>query len=481
MTTAVIFSLKNLPKTEKTTKMQPNATAALDYVTQNQSAFLEKIFELLRFETVGVDSTKRTEMQRCAAWLVEHFASLGLSAELLGSEEKPLVVARSQPRAGLPTVLIYGHYDVQPAEPLEPWDSPPFEPTITDGKIIARGSTDDKGQLMTHLFAAEAWLKTCGELPVNVVYLLEGQEESGSAILDAFLQEEANLEKLACDVLVVSDCSQLAPGRPAITTGLRGVNCYELTLTGAQNDLHSGSFGGAVTNPGNALSQLLGKVVDAQGRITLPHFYDDVIALTPQEREAFATITEPDDVFFRSAGVTAGNGEAGFSHLERCWARPSFDVNGLTCGYQGEGSKTVLPAVASAKFSFRLVPDQSPEKIEANLRAWLSENCPPGITFSLENQHGSPGMLTSTTSSYYQAAKAAITTGFGVAPEQIRCGGSIPIVSTLVEKLKAPALLLGWGQSDDNTHGPNEYFAIDDFLKGTLSATQLLAELEGCK
>jgi succinyl-diaminopimelate desuccinylase len=372
-------------------------------------------------------------------------------------------------------VLVYGHYDVQPPDPLSEWITPPFEPTQREGNLYARGATDDKGQMFTHVKSAEAWLKTEGKLPVNLKYLIEGEEEIGSEHLAPFIQEHK--DELACDCVVVSDTSQFAPGQPAITYGLKGIAYFELRLQGPKQDLHSGTFGGAVTNPANTLAKMLASLSDAHGRVTIPGFYDDVVPLAAREREQFADLDFSDERFMRQIGVTGVSGENGYTTLERRWARPTYDINGLTSGYQGEGAKTVLPARASAKFSFRLVPNQDPRKIAAALRTKLEGLCPPGIRLELTEFHSAPGVVMSLDSPYMQAAARAIEKGFGRAPVFIREGGSIPVVTTFAQVLDVDTLLLGWGQDDDNTHSPNEKFSLADFHKGIKASAHLWGEL----
>jgi len=446
-----------------------------DYLEANRDAFEADLCDLLRIPSVSADSRHNDDTRKAALWIVSQFESLGFTTELVETAGHPIVFAESPHVAGAPTALVYGHYDVQPPDPLEEWHSPPFEPTVRDGNLYARGATDDKGQMLTHIKSAEAWVKTTGQLPVNVKYIIEGEEEVGSENLEQFIADNAN--RLACDCVVVSDTCQFGPGQPAITYGLRGIAYYELLLSGPSQDLHSGSFGGAVTNPANVLSQLLSAIIDKEGRIQLPGFYDSVEPLTTREREGFQAMAFDEQKFFAQVGVDAATGESGYSTLERKWARPTFDVNGLWSGYQGEGAKTVLPARAGAKFSFRLVPNQTPEQITAVLQPFLEERLPPGITMELKDFHGSPGVLVPLESPYIEAAAAAIEHGFGRAPLFIREGGSIPIITTFSDKLQADTLLLGWGLSDDNTHSPNEKFCLADFHRGTRASAHLWAEL----
>jgi succinyl-diaminopimelate desuccinylase len=445
------------------------------YIQAHRQAFEEDLASLLRIASVSADSRQRAETRRAAEWMAAQFRQLGLATELIETSGHPLVYAESPRVPGKPVVLVYGHYDVQPPEPLDEWITPPFEPTVRDGNIYARGATDDKGQMLTHVKSAQAWMKTVGKLPLQVKFLIEGEEEVGSEHLGPFVKKER--EKLACDCIVISDCAQFARGVPAITYGLRGIAYYELRLRGPRQDLHSGTFGGAVTNPANTLVELLAALKDKDGRVQVPGFYDDVLPLTDDERKQFRALPMTDDQFMTPLGVSGMFGEAGFTSLERRWARPTCDINGLTSGYQGEGAKTVLPAKASAKFSFRLVPNQNPHKIGASLRKLLEARLPPGIEMELVDHHGAPGVVVSLDSPYMRAAAAAIEAGFGRAPVFIREGGSIPIVTTFTQQLGADVLLLGWGLNDDNTHSPNEKFSLDDYHRGTLASAQLWQEL----
>ncbi len=446
-----------------------------NYIQSHRQAFEDNLCALLRIASVSADSRQRAETRRAADWIFAQFKQLGLETELVETAGHPLVYAESPPVPGKPVALVYGHYDVQPPEPLDEWISPPFEPTARGGNIYARGATDDKGQMLTHVKSAEAWIKAVGKLPIQVKFLIEGEEEVGSEHLAPFVKQ--NREKLACDTIVISDCGQFAPGVPAITYGLRGIAYYELRLRGPRQDLHSGTFGGAVTNPAGALVTLLSALKDKDGRIQVPGFYDDVAPLTERERNEFRALPATDAEFMQQVGVTDMWGEADYTSIERRWARPTCDINGLTSGYQGEGAKTVLPAKASAKFSFRLVPKQDPHKIGAALRRFLEERQPPGIQMELIDHHGAPGVVVPLDSPYMRAAAKAIEHGFGREPVYIREGGSIPIVNTFTRELGADALLLGWGQNDDNTHSPNEKFSLDDYHRGTLASAHLWQEL----
>ena len=445
------------------------------YLTENRTRFEDELCDLLKIPSVSPDPAHAGDVRAAGEWMAAHFREIGLETELIETPGPPVVFAQSPKIANAPTVLVYGHYDVQPPDPLDEWDSPPFEPVRRDGNIVARGATDDKGQMLTHVKSAEAWMKTEGRLPVNLKFLVEGEEEVGSEHLDEFIK--ANLEKLECDCVVVSDTSQFAPGVPAITYGLRGIAYYELRLSGPRQDLHSGTFGGGVMNPANALAKILAALVDDDGRIQVPGFYDAVVELTTAEREQFAALPFDEAGFMQQIGVQGLAGEKGFTTLERRWARPTCDINGLWSGYQGEGAKTVLPARAGAKFSFRLVPDQDPAQVTVGLRRMLAEICPTGIQWELLDFHGASGVLVSLDSPYMEAASRAIEKGFGKKPVKIREGGSIPVVSTFKELLGVDTLLLGWGRDDDNTHGPNEKFNLGDFHRGIAASAQLWQEI----
>ncbi len=458
--------------------------AELDgYLNENASRFETELLDWLKMPSVSTDSAFADDVRSAASWLHNRMESMGLTSEIIETCGHPIVYAESPPVAGAPTVLVYGHYDVQPPDPLDEWETPPFEPAIRGRNVFARGATDDKGQLITHVNSTEAWMKTVGSLPVQLKFLIEGEEECGSSGLNEFLAGKYDkngssvTEKLAADIAVISDTSQYGPGMPAITYGLRGICYFELQLSGPSQDLHSGAFGGSVTNPANALAKMLSAIIDDQGKIQVPGFYDNVIPLTELERGQFQELKFDDAAYMNELGVKGLTGEEGYSTLERRWARPTFDINGLTSGYQGEGAKTVLPAKASAKFSFRLVPNQDPAQVAEGLKKLLEDNCPPGIEMNLINMHGATGFVLPLDSPFMQAASQAIEHGFGTKPVFIRSGGSIPVVNSLKELLGIDTLLLGWGQDDDNPHSPNEKFSLDDFQRGIRASASLWEEL----
>ena len=452
-----------------------SAHPVLNKLSTSSDRHVDELVQWLKIPSVSSDTSRRDDVLKAAEWLSDKFRSAGLAVEQLPTAGHPIVYAETPPVAGAPVALVYGHYDVQPAEPLEEWISGPFEPAERAGNLYARGATDDKGQVLTHIQSVCDWLASGEPLPLQVKFLIEGEEEVGSENLDRMLPELR--DRLRCDCVVISDSGQYAEGQPAITYGLRGIATYELTVQGPSQDLHSGSFGGAVMNPAIALCHLLSSIVDSQGRIQLPGFYDHVRPLSDQQRAAWAELPQDDAAFAASLGVDQLFGEAGYTTDERRWARPTFDINGLTSGHQGEGVKTIIPATASAKLSFRLVPDQDPQQVTAALEQHLDRHAPAGVRWTLQPDHGAPGMVTNTSSQFVEAAKRAIDTAFGVAPVLIREGGSIPIVARFQEVLRCDCLLLGWGLSDDNAHSPNEKFRLADYHRGIRASALLWDEI----
>lgn len=446
-----------------------------EYLEANSERFEDELCQLLAIPSVSTDSQWNDDVRRAAEWMHSTFQKIGFTSEIHDTPGHPVVYAESPPVPDAPIALVYGHYDVQPPDPLDEWITPPFEPTRREGNVYARGATDDKGQMLTHVKSAEAWVSSGEPLPLQVKYLIEGEEEIGSPSLDDFIEQHA--DRLACDVVVISDTCQFAPGRPAITYGLRGIVYYELRLSGPKQDLHSGTFGGAVVNPANTIARILAALVDDNGRVQIPGFYDDVQTLSENEREQISSLPFDENRFMEGIGVTALGGESGYTTLERRWTRPTYDVNGIWGGYQAEGAKTVLPARAGAKFSFRLVPDQDPKKISDALKARIEELCPAGIEWELSETHGAPGVVVPLDSPYMTAAVHAIEHGFGNSPVFIREGGSIPVVSTFHDRLGVDTLLLGWGRDDDNTHSPNEKFNLADFHRGIRASARLWQEL----
>jgi acetylornithine deacetylase/succinyl-diaminopimelate desuccinylase-like protein len=439
---------------------------------KHQSVSLLK--EFLSIPSVSTKPGHKPDMQRCAAWVADQCRFAALDVSVMATPGHPIVVAKNKHVAGRPTVLFYGHYDVQPPEPLDQWESPAFEPTIRGGAIFARGAVDDKGQVWAHLEALLAW-QAHGGPPVNITLLIEGEEEIGSDHLDAFVK--FHQEDLRADICVISDTSQFGRGLPAITYGLRGLCYMEVILTGPSHDLHSGLFGGAVPNPANVLGELIASLHTADGRVNLPGFYDDVIPLTENERLLWRSLPFDDGAFLKEQGLSAGYGEAGYSTIERKWARPTCDVNGITSGYQGPGAKTIIPAKASAKISMRLVPNQDPAKIQASFEGVLRERCPKNVKIEFI-QHGASGaVLVPIDGRPTQLAAEALEIGFGVKPTFMREGGSIPVVGLVKRTLGIDTLLVGFGLPDDRIHSPNEKFDLDALHCGTRTAAALYAKL----
>jgi succinyl-diaminopimelate desuccinylase len=445
------------------------------YLAAHTGQFEDDLAALLRIKSVSADTSCHADVRRAADWVAGQFRELGLATETIETTGQPLVYAETPKVAGQPTVLVYGHYDVQPVEPLAEWLSPPFEPTKRGGNIYARGATDDKGQMLTHVLSARAWLKTRGKLPVQLKFVIEGEEEVGSKGIYDYLTKPAAKERLQADICVISDTSQFGPGQPAITYGLRGGLWFEVVAKGPRQDLHSGTFGGAVANPINALCHLLARLIDEDGRVQVPGFYDDVTPLSDAERKQFAALPFSEEKFKQQIGVKDLAGEEGYSTLERRWARPTYDVLAIWGGEKV--AKSAIQARAVAKASFRLVPQQDPDKIAASLKQFLQGHCPPGIELEVNIGHGSPGVVVPLESSYVSAASRAIEQGFGKAPVFIREGGSIPIVTNFRERLGIDTLLLGWGLDDDNTHSPNEKFCLADFHRGIKASAHLWNEL----
>lgn len=400
-----------------------------------------------------------------------------MSADLHATARHPVLVAKNAHQPGRPTLLIYGHYDVQPVDPLDQWISPPFEPRIEDGRIYARGSTDNKGQLLAHVSGVAETLARHGQLPLNLTFLFEGEEEIGSPNLAPFLQ--AHRESLACDIIAISDTGMVAPGVPTFTYGLRGIACVEVTVHGPTIDLHSGIFGGSVANPNTMLARLVASLHDAHGRILIPGFYDDVRPVQPWEREAWSRLPGGAEETLALTGVPQLWGEAGYSDHERRWARPTAEVNGIGGGYQGEGSKTVIPRSAFAKFSFRLVPDQDPADILAKVTAHLKSICPDSVRLEIKIGHSGKPYAMDPDSRFGLAARRALSRTFPRDPALIREGGSIPIVQSFRDILGVETLLLGLALPDCQAHAPNENFPIENFEAGIQLNQALLEEIAG--
>ncbi len=442
----------------------------------NKQAALDDFLEFLRFASVSTDSAYAPQVSACADWLVAKLNKIGLEAERRKTPGHPIVVARNEPKDGRPTVLIYGHYDVQPVDPLNLWDSPPFEPRIENEVVYARGSTDNKGQILAHILGVEAALKETGELPVNVIFLIEGEEEVGSEHLGDFLA--ANKADFRCDIVAVSDTGMVGRGRPTFTYGLRGIAAMELFVTGPSIDLHSGVYGGAVANPATAVARIVASLHGADGKVAISGFYDGVEDIQDWEREAWAKLPVNDDAILANTGVPALVGEAGYSSVERCFARPTAEVNGIGGGYQGEGTKTIIPAKAFAKLTFRLVPGQDPAHVLQCAEAHVREHCPEGVHLEIRTGHSGQPYVTDPHSPAGEAAQRALRETFdNVEPALIREGGSIPIVQTFKELLGVETLLLGLALPDSRVHSPNENFPLENFYAGIELNRNLLREL----
>lgn len=463
--------------------------AVIDFLKQNEPRFIDELCDYVRFPSVSAQAQHRADLQACAAWVVKHCKQIGLQARLCPTQGHPIVLART-PRHPIaapnrparaatsrrrPHFLVYGHYDVQPPEPFDLWKSPPFEPRLQGRSLFARGASDNKGQNFAHLKAVEAYLKTNTEIPCDITFVIEGEEEVGSKSLAGFLREHR--DELRCDAVVISDTGMPAPDCPALTYALRGIAAIEVTLRGPSRDLHSGIFGGTVDNPAMALSQLLAKLRDQNGRVAIPGFYDEVRPLSAFERKQFKRLPMTDRQYQKLLGVPRLFGEKGYTPFEQRAARPTLEINGLTSGYQGEGSKTIVPAWARAKLTARLVPDQKPARIIKLIQQHLKKLCPPTVRMEIEAGHGADPYLVSPNSAHAQAALRALRSAFGHEPVLMREGGSIPIVNDFKRILHADTLLLGLALPDDNAHSPNEKFNLDCFAKGALMSAFLWQEL----
>lgn len=447
-------------------------------VTFMRPDYLEEFYTFLRFPSVSTDDTYSDKLKQCAGWLVEKLKKLGFETQLVPTAGHPIVWAKNKHQPGRRTVMIYGHYDVQPADPLELWNSPPFEPVLKDGYVYARGSTDNKGQILSHILGVQEALDKNGDLPVNLHFVIEGEEEIGSSNLGPFL--EKNKEALKCDVVVVSDTGMLAPGLPTMSYGLRGVTALELKVTGPSIDLHSGIYGGAVTNPATALARMLATLHNDDGHVAIPGFYDDVKPLEDWERQAWAKIPlDSDAEVLRETGAPELFGEKGYTTLERIWARPTAEINGFGGGYQGQGTKTVIPREAMAKLTFRLVPNQDGDKIIDLAKKHLKKNTPPGVKVEMISGHSGPWYLTDPNSKMGQAAQRALKKSFNRDVVLIREGGSIPIVSAFKNILGVETLLIGLALPNCRAHSPNENFPLENLDAGIAMNKAVLQEIAG--
>jgi acetylornithine deacetylase/succinyl-diaminopimelate desuccinylase-like protein len=451
-------------------------TAVLDFVASQRGRFRDELFEFLRIPSVSARSEHNGDTRKAASWLAAQMRGAGLEAEVLETAGHPVVLGEWR-KAGpaAPTILIYGHYDVQPAEPLAEWTSPPFEPDVRDGRIYARGSADDKGQVFMHVKAMEAHLKANGKLPVNVIMLAEGEEEVGSPNLVSFV--EKHRERLACNAVVISDSAMFDEGVPSLLFSLRGLAYFEIHVEAARSDLHSGAYGGAVPNPAKVLANIISSFHDKNGRVAVAGFYDDVVDWDAETRESIRRLPFDEAEFRRGVDVPALDGETGYSVLERLWIRPTCEVNGLLSGYTGEGAKTVLPARAMAKVSFRLVPDQNPARVKELVQAHLDRVAPKSVRVRMVELHGGLPWRADPGGPLFDAAAKALMDVFGQAPVLTGEGGSIPIVSDFERLLGAPVLLVGFALPGANMHAPDEWLSVENFEKGTLALARLYEEL----
>lgn len=450
---------------------------ALEYAHSSEKSFLDQLIALCSIPSISTDPEAKPAMQQTAEWVADKLTSIGVeNVKIMPTAGHPVVYGEHL-HAGpdAKTVLVYGHYDVQPADPLELWNTPPFEPTLKDGKLYARGASDMKGQTLAAIFAVESILKQ-GKLPVNLKFMIEGEEEVGSPSLGAFIEENKDL--LACDFALNPDAGMLGEDLPTIPYALRGLAYFEIKVQGPTGDLHSGIYGGAVLNPANELARLVGNMHDEHGRITLPGFYDSVVDLTPTEREELARLPMDDDHFYKMTGAPKLMGEEGYSPVEQTGARPTLDVNGFLSGFTGEGSKTVLPSKAMAKISMRLVPNQDPDEVEKQLYQYMEENARPGITWEIDKHAGGPPSITPIDSDEVQAISAALDTVWGKKPMFFRVGGSIPVVAQMQEILGVNSVLTGFGLPDDNLHAPNEKLSLAPWYKGIDALIHFIFNLE---
>jgi acetylornithine deacetylase/succinyl-diaminopimelate desuccinylase-like protein len=448
----------------------------IDFINTNRDRYVEELKTYLAIPSISALPQHAQDVRRCAEWTADEMKRIGLqNVRLIETPGNPVVYGDWLGAEGAPTILFYGHYDVQPVDPLNLWESPPFEATIRDGEIYARGSADDKGQVFMHFKAIEAHLKQTGRLPVNMKIILEGEEEVGSANLDDFVK--SHKDDLSADVVVISDSPMFDRGIPSICYGLRGLVYFQLDLRGTKSDLHSGSFGGAVANPAYVLGTVLAQMKDRGGRIKIPGFYDDVRALKEEEREQWKRLPFNERRYAKELGAPKLFGESSYSTLERVWARPTFEVNGILSGFTGEGAKTVIPAVAMAKVSMRLVPDQDPNKIAELFDAYVKKVTPKTVELKVTRMHGGKPWMTEFDNPYVQAAGRAIEKGFGKTPVFNREGGSIPVVATFQEILGLPSVLFGVGLPDENAHAPNEKLDLGNFHGGVIASAFLYDEV----
>ncbi len=447
----------------------------VSYLKSNAKKFEQEMIDWLKIESISSDSTKNADTRMAAEWMVKKLQSVGIeNAKLIETGGHPVVYGDWLHATGKPTVLVYGHYDVQPVDPIEKWSSPPFAPTIKGDDIYGRGTSDDKGQLLTHVFALEGLLRETGELPVNVKFFIEGEEEAGSEHSSPFVEQNAAL--LACDVVTISDTNWHSAKLPTIIYGLRGISYMEFTVKGPNRDLHSGMYGGKLHNPLNAMAKIIAKLQDDNGVVLVPHFYDDVVPLSAEEKKEFAAVGDGDAELKRDLGLNALWGEKGYTTLERNWGRPSMDVNGIWGGFAGEGAKTVIATHGGFKVSCRLVANQDSTKIKNLVEKYVKDICPPGVTVEAHYHHGGEPVLVPIDNFFIKSASTAFEKAFGTRPTFVREGASIPITATFVKALKSAVVLMGFGLPDDCIHSPNEKLNLKNFHGGIVANAYMYEE-----
>jgi len=438
----------------------------IQYINENKNNHLNELISFLKFQSISTNPDYNAETRKCADWLASNMKSIGLeNVKVIETDGQALVYADwLNAGADKPTLLIYGHYDVQPIDPIELWDSPPFEPVVKDGKIFGRGTADDKGQVFTHVKAVESFLKTEGKLPINIKFIIEGEEESGGEAIADFLPK--NKELLACDCILISDTSWITPNMPSITYSLRGISAFEFIIEGPNRDLHSGSYGGAVDNPIHVIADIIAKLHDKYGKIAIPNYYDDIVELTNEERENFKKLPYNENEYKADLNIAETYGENGYTTYERQWARPTLEVNGIYGGYIDKGHKSIIPSKAGAKISLRLVPNQDWQKAAKMAMDYIKSITPPTVKITFTKAHGGNPALAPIDSKGVASAKYALNKAFNMEVALIREGGSIPIITDFQENLNAPAVLMGLGLDSDNIHSPNENFVLENFYGG---------------
>jgi acetylornithine deacetylase/succinyl-diaminopimelate desuccinylase-like protein len=450
----------------------PAIQKTFDYLQTNKQRFQDELFDWLKMESISAQKDHEADIRKCADWTQKRCEAAGLKAEILETAGWPVVIAEGEQKPGRPTLLIYGHYDVQPEGDLDRWHTGPFKPVIKDGMIVCRGSADDKGQVFCAILAAEAWMKTAGSLPVNLKLCIEGEEEVGSPNLAPFI--EKNKQRLSCDYVVIHDTAQFGMGKPAVTAATKGLVYKEVIITGPKKDLHSGTYGGAIANPANVLAQLIASFHDKDGRVNIPGFYDKVLEMSAEELKMMESLPYSDAELLADLGSPKTVGEKGYSTLYRRWARPTLDVNGIYGGYMKEGSSTIIPSYAGAKISMRIVPNQTGAEINRLFEEAVRARVPDTVKFEIKSHANADPYLADVGSKGMKAARQAVALGFGKEPILIREGGTLPILPMLKKTLGADSLMMGYCQPNCNAHSPNEFFHVADFEAGMRSSAAFL-------